>query len=962
MALSQDGGTWFGVDAVHCMKRSTVFAVFLAVGAFLRAQVLSYTPAYPTIDDNITIVYDAGAGNAALVGVSPVFAHTGVINRFSTDSGDWEHQVSQWTSGYDSNIVMLPLGGGRHQITLKPRSFYGLSSSERARALAFVFRNETGTLAGKNADGSDIFVPLFGDTSFAATVVAPIERDPVLALGDVLPFRVQSNRPALITLFQDGVALGQSSGLVQDFGVMVNAVAYGKHRLHFTVDNGTTVLTDSIFYIAQAPTVSANLPAGVRDGINYVDDSTVVLCLLAPRKGYVYVIGDFNGWEMDPGYRMQKTPDGERFWLQLNGLTPGREYRFQYFVDHQIKIGDMYAEKVLDPWNDNGINSFVYPNLISYPSAYTSELVTVLQTAKPEYNWQVNNFQRPDNRDLIVYELLVRDFIQRHDYGTLIDSLSYLKKLGINAIEIMPVNEFDGNNSWGYGPAYYFAPDKYYGTENRLKEFIDACHGEGIAVIIDVVFNHCFGQAPHLRLYQDRGTGLPSGDNHYLNREATHPYSVGTDFNHESLYTQAFFDSVLSYWTEEYRADGFRFDLSKGFTQNVSGQDIGAWSAYDQSRINLLKRFANRYWQHHPGGQYLILEHFANNDEETELANFGFILWGKASTQYEQAAMGYESNSDFSFFISHQHRGWAFHNLLGFMESHDEERVMYKTLTYGNTDNASYNVRDTTVALKRMGLVAAFWSLVPGPKMMWQFGELGYDYSIEYDCRVCPKPIRWGYLQDPRRQYLMKTYAALFKLRTMNPNTFRSGSYDISAWGKQKQVHVNADVNLTLIGNFDVYNQDTWTGFQHTGRWYDYMTGDSIMVTDVNMTIPLAPGAWRAYTDRRQPVPDLSYESSVAVVPSVPVNTFALTCFPNPSASATSFSFDLPQASSLEFSVWNASGQLVARLAEGKHGAGRHELVWDGMDAEGRPVPSGFYLYRLQVGTERVGGRLAVQR
>jgi 1,4-alpha-glucan branching enzyme len=936
----------------------------LAFGCLgLPAQVVSYTPAFPTIDDTVTITFDASQGNAALSGVSPVFAHTGVINRFSTDASDWEHQVSEWLSGYDSSIVMTPLGGNLHRISLKPRSFYGISSTEKARAMAFVFRDELGTLAGKNADGSDIFIPLFASTGFSALFAAPIERDPVLSLGQNLPIQIKTNQPALITLYRDGLPLAQSSGLVTDFSTGFMGSTYGKYRLSFTADNGTTVLTDTIACIVQPPVTIQNAPAGTRDGINYINGSTVILQLLAPGKDYVYVIGDFNGWQLDPAYQMKKSTDGERHWVQINGLTPGREYRFQYFVDHQIKVGDPWATKVLDPFNDSGIPATIYPGLIAYPSAYTNELVTVFQTNQPAYNWQVTNFQKPDNRDLVTYELLVRDFVQKHDYQTLIDTLDYLQRLGVNAIELMPINEFDGNQSWGYGPAFYCAPDKYYGTETALKAFIDECHARGIAIIFDVVFNHSFGQSPLVRLYQDRTTGKASPDNPWFNVDGPHPLGLGYDFNHESPYTRAMIDSVLGFWTREYKADGFRFDLSKGFTQTFTS-NIGDWSNRDQGRINSLKRIYDRYRQYN-GGAFLILEHFAANDEETELASHGFMFWGNASESFAQAAMGYEQNSDFSFAISHQSRGWPFHNLMGFMESHDEERLMYDCITYGNSANPSHNVKDSTIALKRMALVAAFWATVPGPKMLWQFGELGYDYSIDFGCRTCPKPVRWNYIQDQRRQYLMKVYAALIRLKTQNPGTFGSSSYDISAWGKQKQIHVNAAMNATVIGNFDVYFQDVYTGFQHTGRWYDYLSGDSINVTDVNMLIQMGPGEFKVFTDQRQPKPDLSFDSVVVpigIAPPLPQNTLLLQAFPNPTSGATSFGFTLPKAAEVELTVVDASGKVMRVVQAGKLPAGAHTLVWDGLDAQGQALAAGMYVYRLRAGEVAASGRLSVVR
>ena len=99
------------------------------------------------------------------------------------------------------------------------------------------------------------------------------------------------------------------------------------------------------------------------------------------------------------------------------------------------------------------------------------------------------------------------------------------------------------------------------------------------------------------------------------------------------------------------------------------------------------------------------------------------------------------------------------------MESHDEERLMFKNLTYGNS-SGSYSIKNFNVALNRMKLAGAFFFTVPGPKMIWQFGELGYDVSIDFNGRVGEKPVRWNYLGDDRRTNLYKVYAALTKLKT----------------------------------------------------------------------------------------------------------------------------------------------------------------------------------------------------
>ncbi|MCB0681020.1 MAG: hypothetical protein KDC32_08815, partial [Saprospiraceae bacterium] len=178
----------------------------------------------------------------------------------------------------------------------------------------------------------------------------------------------------------------------------------------------------------------------------------------------------------------------------------------------------------------------------------------------------------------------------RHDYTTLIDTLDYLQNLGINAIELMPVQEFEGNISWGYNPSFHMALDKYYGPVNEFKRFIDSCHARGMAVILDVVYNHAFGQCPLVQLYFD---GKPTPESPYFNVDATHPFNVGYDFNHESEATRRYIDQVMTYWLEEFRVDGFRFDLSKGFTQVNNPDDVGAWGQYDASRIAILKHYAD---------------------------------------------------------------------------------------------------------------------------------------------------------------------------------------------------------------------------------------------------------------------------------------------------------------------------------------------------------------------------------
>jgi 1,4-alpha-glucan branching enzyme len=193
------------------------------------------------------------------------------------------------------------------------------------------------------------------------------------------------------------------------------------------------------------------------------------------------------------------------------------------------------------------ISASTYPNLKAYPTGKTSGIVSLLQTAKPVFNWQTTNFTRPDKRNLVIYELLIRDFVATQNFQTVKDTLSYLKRLGVNAIEIMPFNEFEGNDSWGYNPSFYFAPDKAYGTETAVRQFVDECHRQGIAVIMDMVLNHSFGSSPMVQLYWDAANNQPAANSPWFNQVATHPFNVGYDFNHEAQATKDFVDRVVEH-------------------------------------------------------------------------------------------------------------------------------------------------------------------------------------------------------------------------------------------------------------------------------------------------------------------------------------------------------------------------------------------------------------------------------
>ena len=577
------------------------------------------------------------------------------------------------------------------------------------------------------------------------------------------------------------------------------------------------------------PTVQAR-PDGVSNGIYYYpDDPTkVTLCTYAASKtqaaNRVFLLGDMTNWELDAAHQLYK--DGNYFWITLTGLTPGKEYRFQYAVERadgvHKQICDLYSEKVIHPYDQYEPRS-IDPSLISYPSkGADGGYVTVIKTNKPAYQWSqaTLNFQRPDRKNLIIYEVWVYDYhATKRTFQGVIDRLDYIQNLGVNAIELMPVSEFDGNVSWGYNPTLYFAVDKTYGKPEELKRLVDLCHKRGIAVILDMVFNHTKGPNPMATLYP-WGTDLqynpwfntnpPEGDNGY-----------GEEWNHDFPPAHEMFIRAFQYWLKEFKIDGYRLDLSHGLCGNTNNA-VQNLIDYYQKGVKAVSDDA-----------YMILEHWGTGQDQ--LISYGMQCWtgNTVSNAYCQTAMGWLSDGD----------GFAGANKAGYVsyaESHDEERMQYKCKAYGNGDLKT----NEAARLGRVAENVAFNVLLNGAHMLWQFEEIGYDYSIDYNGRTGtkPNPATKGYFKQAERIDAFTKCAQVITLRTqLMPNAF-TGTPTVNIGSGKALRTIQWSNNVFAAANFAV------TGTQNvtlpSGTWYDYLGGG----TQAGSSYTLAPGELKVFT------------------------------------------------------------------------------------------------------------------
>ena len=631
---------------------------------------------------------------------------------------------------------------------------------------------------------------------------------------------------------------------VKKLGIVIRSADGSKKGIE---EDSFITVTDSKYKgFEAAAIVEKALPTGVQEGINVIDQQTVTFVLYdkdknGESKDYAYIVGDFNHWTLanDETSQMYRDNTTGCWWTTVSGLDANKEYAFQYYVGDKdgepIRIGDPYCEKILDPNNDSYIPTSTYADNKTYPEG-AKGIASVFKIQKDTYNW--SEFEMKDADKLVIYELLLRDFTATSDIHGAMSKLSYLKEMGVNAIELMPAQEFDGNDSWGYNPCYFFAMDKAYGTKKDYKDFIDACHQEGIAVILDVVYNHATGDFPHAKMYWNASANKTATNNPFFNVDAPHPYSVFHDFNHENEWVRNYVKRNLKFLLEEYNLDGFRFDLTKGFTQKSSSESTAG--NYDASRIDILKDY-HAAIKEVKEDAFVILEHFCDDKEEAELAADGLHLWRNVNNAYCQSAMGYSSDSDFSRMYTNEPM-W-----IGFMESHDEERMAYKQSQWGNGTLKT----DLTTRMKQLEVNAAFTFTVPGPKMIWQFGEMGYDIGIDENGRTGRKPLHWEYLDNQYRKALHDTYIKLLKLRNDHPELFigsatLSWKVGTSNWDNGRSLHVKSITGkeLVVLGNFT--STETSVAFPATtGEWTEWKSGES---QEVGTTVKVPAHSFVIYT------------------------------------------------------------------------------------------------------------------
>ena len=916
------------------MKKITLLFLFINLCVFAQTTTI---PSPALANGSVELRFNkAGTPLASYSGV--IYAHIGL----TVNGTRWQNVKGTWANNTTQPSLAL-VSGTTYKLILGPDLYtsFGVPTTSTITEICVVFRAANGS-----PQSTDTFIPV---GSFQLNLTTPVDNSStIVASGG--SFTVAANNTggnAAYTLKSNGVVINSNTSSSSYTYTQTNITSNQNYVLE--VVQGSSTISKKFSVIVNNGAVSGIIPTGLKDGVNYnaSDDTKATLVLNAPFKDFIYVAGSFNNWEPNAAYAMKKDPTSGKFWLELTGLTSGTVYSYQYWVGDQtnlpatspalVKTADPFSTLVLSPFDDPEIATLgVYPNLPAYPQGQERE-VSVLQTGPDafyQYNWSTatTNFVKPAKKDLVIYEVLVRDFDANRTYQDLINKIDYFKNLKINAIQLMPVMEFEGNESWGYNTAFHMALDKRYGSEAKLKEFIDLCHQNGIAVILDIALNHVFSRSPLARMWMkdtnndgwDNGT---TAENPYANQNAMHSYNVGTDLNHfnePNNLTGNYVQQTIERWMNDFKIDGFRWDLTKGFTQNCPYTGNGSLqdactNNYQSDRVAKLKYYADLQWNIDPNF-YVIFEHLGQGgsyNEEVEWANYrktgdadgiskGIMQWRKMTDPYANFLKGNSTNlagvAD------------ATDRFIGYAESHDEERVVYKALTEsGQTQNNLPKI------LKRLSAMGALHLLVPGPKMIYHFGDLGYDDSIftcsdgvvntpsggaAGDCKLATKPQnQWtgNWMTNVDRKKVYDDWAKMIDLKK-NENVFENGQY---AWNFGTTGKTRLDIwtsttsteNLSyvfVLTNATNAVSNAAGNFPYTGVWYNLMDGTPLNVTSASQTVSIEADGFRVFGNKQ------------ALLSQPEFNTTKIVLQPNP----TNGTFFI-NTNTQNVSIYNITGQLV---------------------------------------------------
>ena len=531
--------------------------------------------------------------------------------------------------------------------------------------------------------------------------------------------------------------------------------------------------------------------------------------LWAPYNKGAALIGSFSNWEEVP---LKKGKDG--FFRTKVKLEDGlHSYKFKvqskswfFEPDQWVEVNDPYATDIDDATQNCNMR--------------IKDGERIVDT----YVWKNDDKPLPADHELVIYELHVGDFSGGEDdpyargkYKHVVEKLDYLVELGINCIELMPVKEYPGDHSWGYNPRYFFATESSYGTTEELKALIDACHGRGIRVLMDGIYNHSESESPLTQIDHDYWY-------HHSPKDPDNNW--GPEFNYEfydekfeTYPARRFIGDVVRFWIEEYHTDGIRYDAAR----QLGNYDFMHWIVQESKKTAGMKPFYN------------IAEHIP---QDPAITNADGPMDGAWHENFYSAMIDHLCNEQFDLerlksALDAKREGYlGATNVVNYLTNHDHNHLMYELGERGILEEAAF---------KRAKLGAALLMTAMGVPMIW----MGEEFA-EYKPKTPEQnKIDWTLLENDKNRSLHDYYRGLIFLRknnhalyTENIEFFYEQADDrVLAYTRWNDEGSRIVVIANLSGNY--LKDYTIPHMPDDGTWHEWGGDYDVEVSDNTLVIDL---------------------------------------------------------------------------------------------------------------------------
>ena len=536
--------------------------------------------------------------------------------------------------------------------------------------------------------------------------------------------------------------------------------------------------------------------------------SSIEFKLFAPYNDSVSLKACFTDWSE---ILMQKDDQG-CFWAKVELEDGTYQYKFcvqsqSWFLepDEWIEVSDPYATSIIDDANQNSVIQIEDGKKII-----------------DSYSWQHDDKPLPSNEELVIYELYVGGFSggesdskERGKFKDVIDKLDYLHELGINALELMPIQEYPGENGWGYNPRHYFAVESSYGSSEDLKRLIDECHSRGMRVIMDCIFNHSDTEAPLTKINFD----------YWYNREPSDPdNSWGPEFNYQKYDENLdlkpawqFIGDVVRFWIEEYHIDGIRFDAAK----QIGDFEFLSWISQQARQAVAGKPFFN------------TAEYIPENPDLVGYAKPMDACWHESF--YQQALKhicgdGFDLESLKQVIDCRQQGYGGTTTVINYISCHDHQYTLAEL-----SDRQIFG----ELAFKRAKLGAVLLMTAVGVPLIWMGNEFG-EYNPEEEIKI-----DWTLLEKDLNKNLLGYYQGLITLRKEN-HALRTDNIDFFYEDPESKVLAYTRWNdegsrIVVIINFsgDFLQDYIIDHFPQAGTWHEWTQNYDVEAQEGKLTISI---------------------------------------------------------------------------------------------------------------------------